>query len=75
MKVIWQAEMKVTGIEPPSDIGGPAVLKLGLKGAMDGEALGNVGMMMRAPWVKVTIEQVQPQFFGVDPETGEVLDG
>ena len=71
MKVIWQAEMKIAGVEPPSDPGGPAVAKLAFKGAIDGEALGNLAYMMKAPWVTVTIEQVQGSFL-VDKETGEI---
>lgn len=72
MKVLWQAEMKVSGIEPPSDPGGPAVLKLAFKGAIDGESMANLAYMMKAPWVMLSIEQVQANF-NIDRETGEIL--
>ena len=72
MKVIWFAEMKVSGVEGPKEAGDGPVLKLGLKGRANPEMLGNVGMMMQAPFVRVTIEEVQGRL-DVDPETGEIL--
>ncbi len=72
MKVRWAAQMKIAGVEEPSQIGGAPVLKLAFKGAIDGEALANLGFMMKAPYVTLDIEQMQGNFM-VDGQTGEIL--
>lgn len=67
-KVIWQAEMKISSVAAPSETGGAPVATLGLKGAIDGETIANLAWMMKAPWVRVTIEQVQGDLFAGGPD-------
>lgn len=73
MLVDWTAEMRISGVDPAGAAGESVVLKLALKGTVDPDALSNLAYMMRAPYVRITIEEIQPQFT-VSFETGEISE-